>query len=282
LDILTEIDNKNPEKKSRVPLILIAAIIFLIIVAFVGVSTFLSNKNAEKAKLNDLINQSKQTINQTALSITRSAVELEKSLYLIGKDQELQKLLKEDTGEARESILKLFKDYKDRYTVVENIFLGTEDKKMYVYPQVELPADYDPSGRPWYINALNNKEFTWSEPYIDAGKGAAVITLSLPVYNEKEITGVLSVDLNLDLMVEEIKNITLGSKGYMMITDQNGIVIVHPDRQQIGFPSQIGDLLKSTKEDTGVIRYLYQGVEETAIYSKIDKLNLNLIGLIKK
>lgn len=283
---MTEIDKGKRKTKSKRFIILVAAIAFLVIAAFAmaeyyAISTLLSYKQERDNKSNDLINQSKQTINQASLAITKSADEIEKRLYLISKGQDFQGLLSEDKSGALENILKEFKDYRDTYPEVENIYVGMIDKKMHVYPEVELPKDYDPTSRPWYINALNNTEFTWSEPYLDFGTGNSMITLSLPVYNEDEVIGVLSVDLNLDLIVKEVKDIKFGANGYMIITDQNGTIIMHPNLEQIGHPLLIeglGDLI--SKEDTGIVKYTYQDKTKMAIYSKVDKMKLNIIGFM--
>jgi methyl-accepting chemotaxis protein len=272
----------------RKSIILIVTIIFLVIAAFVAtgyyaVSTFLSFKQAEKAMADSLIKQNEQIVNQTALSIADSAEKLEKSLYLISKAQVFQKFVNENKDEALENMLLEFKSFKDSNPEVEGIYLGTADKKMYIVPEFELPEDYDPTSRSWYINAVNNMEITWSEPYLDAINGNAIISLSLPVYNEDKIIGVLSVDLNLSLMVEKIKDIKLGDTGYLILIDQNGIVLMHPNKEQLGQEIHI-EVLKEliAKEDEGTVRYVYNDMEEYAIYSKIDKLKLNLIGLIKK
>jgi methyl-accepting chemotaxis protein len=287
LDILTDIDKEKRKIKSR-RYIIPAAIIFLVIAAFAAaeyyaVSTLLSYKQEHDDKSTALITQSKQTMNQTALTITKSANEIEKRLYLISKGQDFQKLLNEDNSTAIDNILKEFKNYKDTYPEVENIYIGTADKKLYVYPQVQLPEDFDPTSRPWYINVLNNMDFTWSEPYIDAGTGNAIITLSLPVYNEDEVIGVLGADLDLGVIVEQVKDIKLGTNGYMIITDQNGTIMMHPNGEQIGHPLLIEGLRDLvSKEELGIVKYSYQDVTKMAIYSKIDKMKLNLIGFIEE
>lgn len=281
-------DKEKRQIKSKRFIIVIAGGILLVIISFVmviffAISTFLSFKQSKDTLSDTLINQSKQTINQASLAITKSADNLEKSLGLIGENQDIRKLLDEDKDEAIENMLKVFMDYKNTYPEVQSIFLGTADKEMYIYPQVMLPEDYDPTSRVWYINALVNKGFTWSEPYMDIGTGSAIISLSLPIYNEDEVIGVLSLDLNLNLVVEKIKHIKLGSNGYMIITDQNGIMIVHPNAVLAGQQVPIEGLRDlASKEDIGIIRYSYLDKVETAIYSKIDKLKLNLIGLTIK
>ena len=285
---MSEIDKEKHKIKSKRFTIFIVAVIFIVVASFAAVeyfaiSTFLSFTRARNTLSENVINQSEQTIKQAALSITKSADELEKSLGLIGESQDMKKLLTENKDENTKSILKIFMNYKDTHPEVENIYLGTVNKEMYIYPQVELPMDYDPTGRSWYINALNNKGFTWSEPYMDASNGASIISLSLPIYNMEELVGVISTDLNLDMMAREIKDMKLEANGYVVITDQNGIVIVNPNNEVFG-PQMVNEELRdlTSKEDMGIIRYSYQDKVETAIYSKINKLKLNLIGFIKK
>ncbi|MDF2591624.1 MAG: hypothetical protein K0S75_1090, partial [Clostridia bacterium] len=93
---MTDIDKEKRKIKSR-RYIIPAAIIFLVIAAFAAaeyyaVSTLLSYKQERDDKSTALITQSKQTMNQTALTITKSANEIEKRLYLISKGQDFQKL----------------------------------------------------------------------------------------------------------------------------------------------------------------------------------------------
>jgi methyl-accepting chemotaxis protein len=281
LDILTDTNTKRSKKNSSLLLLLIITAVVLAIVAFSAVFTFLSYKQAN-TKLDNLIKERKQTINQTALLITKSAEKMEDSLASVSISEEIQKLLSEDTSEARENMLKVFEKYKAMYPGVESIYLGTAEKQMYIFPRLELPVDYDPTGRSWYRNASNNKEFTWSEPYMDVITGDIIISLSLPLYNENELMGVLSTDLKFDSIVEEIKSIEFGKTGYLMITDQNGMVVFHPAKEKLGLPSQIESISELTaEEDTGIINYSFNGKEQIAIYSKIDKLKMNLIGLLR-
>jgi methyl-accepting chemotaxis protein len=287
LDILTEINQEKHRKKTKGCLIIVVITAVLLLISISVAIYFASHKllliiQENKDAANNLIKQSEQKIIQTAQSMTRSAEELEKSLDALSKSDDIQKLSSENNEVAVENVRKAFQNYKEAHHETKAVFIGTADKEMYLYPQMELPQDYDPTSRSWYTNALNKNGFTWSEPYVDAVTGEAIISLSFPVLDKDELIGVIAFDLNMDLIAEEIKKMKLGTNGYMMITDQNGIVIMHPDKALIGMPIPI-DALKSLSDigDTGLVKYTYQEVDQIAAYSKIDKMNLILIGVIE-
>lgn len=280
--ILTELEREKGNKKSRSFLLLIIALIFLMLAAFAA-AAFLAYRQQNNERLNNLIRQSEQTVKQTSQSISKSAEKLEESLSVIGENSDLKKLLDRDNAEAIENVYKVFENYRETHPEVQGIYIGTEDKKMYVDPKFELPADYEPTSRSWYINALNKKGLAWSEPYADISAGTSIITLSLPVYSDNKLIGVLSADLNLNLIVEEIKDIKLGENGYAIITDQKGTVVMYSDKPPAGQPVPVEALRDLTAVgDSGLMEYIHQKENHLAVYSKIDKLNLNLIWMMRK
>jgi methyl-accepting chemotaxis protein len=288
LDILTEISKKGHKKKANGCLILVIVVAVLILISFVAAIYFasyryLTLRQESKKASEHLMKQSEQKIQQAAQSIAKSAGDFEERIDTLSKSVEIQKLLEGEDKEVVEAARKIFQDYKETNQEIKAIFLGTADKRMYIYPEMELPEGYDPTSRSWYTNAVQKNEFTWSDSYVDIATGEVLITLSLPMHHNNEIKGVLSVDLNLGFIVEEIKEISLGKNGNVMITDQNGILLMHPDKALIGMPIPV-DALKNIADlgEMGLIKYTYQGVNQIAAYSKIDKFNLTLIGLINK
>lgn len=252
--------------------------IFLVIISFIAFLSLL-NIQVNKFMADNMADYSMQTIDQLSIRIEESTIKIEESLRMISKNEDIQKLLNENDHEAVDGVLRVFKDYKDTYQEIENIYIGTTNKKMYLYPQLELPNDYDPTDRPWYTNALNKKEFVWSEPYFDGIIGKAFISLSIPVYNNDKLIGVLSTDVDLDSIVKGIKEVSLGNTGYAFIADQNGIVISHPNKEYIGQPIPIPELNEEiTKGNTGFIKYVYKDSEKLSGFTKVGKLNLNIVS----
>ena len=61
-----------------------------------------------------------------------------------------------------------FNEFVSVYDAVASIYIAMPDKSIQIIPEVDLGADFDPTSREWYVNAVSNKEkFNWSKPYVD-------------------------------------------------------------------------------------------------------------------
>ena len=91
---------------------------------------------------------------------------------------------------------------------------------------------YEPTKRPWYIDAHENKGYlTVVDPYLDAETGDIVITLSITLCDRESV-------LALDLNMEEIQSIaeknTLQDGGTIkMVLDGHGDVLAHSDKNEL-------------------------------------------------
>lgn len=279
---MTEMDaryhdtNRNRGKREGLKALAVV-LISSVIISFIAFLSLL-NIQANELMADTMVDYSMQTIDQLSIRIEESAIKIEESLSVMSTTEDIQNLLGENNHEATEGVLRVLKDYKETYQEIENVYIGTTNKEMYLYPQVELPNDYDPTSRPWYKDALNKEGFVWSEPYYDAMTGKAIISLSIPVYNNDELIGVLSADIDLNSIVRGVKEVSFGNTGYAFITDQNGHMIYHPNKEYMGRPIPIPELNEAiTKGNTGFIKYVYNDSEKLSGFTKVGKLNLNII-----
>ncbi len=105
-----------------------------------------------------------------------------------------KKLANIQNDDEIEDILRQFKDISK--ADVENIYFGKQDSGiMHLIPKLELPDDYDPRQRPWYIDKEN--EYYISDIYIDIISEMQILTMSKPVYKNEEFLGVIGVDIKL-------------------------------------------------------------------------------------
>jgi adenylate cyclase len=86
---------------------------------------------------------------------------------------------------------------------------------------------YDARTRPWYWKTLRTDRPYVSEPYLSFSIGAPVITVSAPLRGK--VPGVLAADLKLDTFSEFVQAQRPGQHGTVMIFDQAGALIAHPD-----------------------------------------------------
>ncbi|MBV7272425.1 methyl-accepting chemotaxis protein [Clostridium sp. PL3] len=168
---------------------------------------------------------------------------------------------------------------------LKSVYFGASDKKFYLYPKTELPADFDPTSRPWYKDALNNKgKSVVSEVYIDTGTKKPVISISRAVEKNGQIVGVVAVDIDLNKMSDKISSKQIGKLGYIAITNSSGIVIAHKDKSLIGTDSMLKlDLWKSVSQNKeGFSEYKYNNELKYAAFSTNELTRWKVIAIIPK
>ncbi len=88
-------------------------------------------------------------------------------------------------------------------------YLGDEKGVFTSWPDLPLPADYDPRKRPWYQDAVKANAPVLTEPYNDASSGDLIISAAIPVKRDGKLAGVVGSDFSLETMVDMIKEIDL-------------------------------------------------------------------------
>jgi adenylate cyclase len=89
---------------------------------------------------------------------------------------------------------------------------------------------YDARTRPWYREAMKADRSQVSSPYLSFSIGAPVITVSSPLRGK--VLGVLAADLKLDTFSDFVQAQRPGQHGIVLIFDQTGSLIAHPDFAQ--------------------------------------------------
>ena len=86
---------------------------------------------------------------------------------------------------------------------------------------------YDARTRPWYRETMRLDGPFVTAPYLAFSIGAPVITVSAPLRGK--VPGVLAADLKLDTFSDFVQAQRPGPHGVVMIFDQAGSLIAHPD-----------------------------------------------------
>ncbi|MDV7339183.1 methyl-accepting chemotaxis protein [Terasakiella sp. A23] len=111
-------------------------------------------------------------------------------------------------------------------------YLGTAQGDMLMFPDSELPDGYDPRKRPWYGDAAKAGASTLTEPYVDAFSGELIVTMASPVFKDKDLLGVVGGDIKIGVLVDIVRSLDLGGIGYAFLVNDQGIVLIHPDKEQ--------------------------------------------------
>lgn len=121
-----------------------------------------------------------------------------------------------------DSIMELNPALLDCYTAYDDttLFMAVTDTST-------LPAGFDATTRSWYQDAKTKKTTVFTSPYIDTATGAMIITISAPIYENGQFTGVFGCDITLDAVMEIVGSMKLSENGYPVMADREGNFMIH-------------------------------------------------------
>ncbi|QED47717.1 methyl-accepting chemotaxis protein [Cytobacillus dafuensis] len=182
-----------------------------------------------------------------------------------------------------EEITALFEKIAKQNELITNMYIGTENKEFIIYPNdYPLPAGYDPTTRPWYspLQDAEKDSYFITDAYLDAGTDTYMITVSMPLYKNNELYGVLGVDLSLEKLTASIADTKVGNSGYVILTDKEGALLAYKDHELVLKNENISSLpiFKEKKDgniylDINQVTYVSDKEEETGwqIFSVISQ-----------
>jgi len=111
-----------------------------------------------------------------------------------------------------------------------NVYVGYASKTAKFSDPTGVPADYDPTIRPWYQQALHDDAPVVTAPYVDAGTGKLVVTFAVPVKENGELKAVVAGDVTMDSVVANVREIhpTPASSGLLLNSDGSVIAASDP------------------------------------------------------
>lgn len=110
-----------------------------------------------------------------------------------------------------------------------NVYVGYANRTAKFSDPTGVPADYDPTGRPWYKQAEAAGHPVATPPYIDAGSGKLVVTFAVPVMEAGTLKAVVAGDVSMDSVVSNVNTIHPTPGSFGMLVDKSGVIIAHPD-----------------------------------------------------
>ncbi|WP_238882057.1 methyl-accepting chemotaxis protein [Clostridium sp. YIM B02551] len=249
----------------RVRLLSILLLLCIVPVLILGI---LSYKQSYTLLSNKLQVSADQNLTQVNKSIDNYFTGIENTTDMMSVNANLRDI--EAHPEYLSNVMGLLGDIKNSHKDFLNVYFGHATKKMDIYPAQQLPADYDPTIRPWYQKAVENKgKVVFSDPYKDASSGNFVVSVSKAVENNGQIVGVVSIDLSLDTLSKQLSDIKLGNSGYVYITDAAGNAIAHPNAGELGANNVTKlDIWKDVQSKAkGFGTYTYKGEKKFSSYA---------------
>lgn len=107
-----------------------------------------------------------------------------------------------------------------------DLFIADSNGISYTFDGTPIPV----ADREYYQAAISGNMFI-SDPYVTRSDnvGTFVVTLSIPIYTDQRITGILVMDIKAEELSGMIKDVVIGETGYCYVINEKGTVIAHPD-----------------------------------------------------
>lgn len=228
-------------------LILAFAFILLIPSIIIGYASYQTSKGKVNEHMFNQANENINLLNSTFSQFIKSqtdnigylAAELSEATYI---------------GENPPMRLNYMVPYLENHPDVSNVDFGAENGFYVNVFNKEMPADYDHKVRPWYIEAMANKDKAIiTDPYISKTTGDHVIGISQVI---KDGTGVIHFEVKLETLANVTKDIKIGRDGFIGVLGKDQSFVIHPTREIGTKLSEESPHMKMYQSDTGQYKYI--------------------------
>ncbi|WWT77068.1 methyl-accepting chemotaxis protein [Bacillus safensis] len=159
---------------------------------------------------------------------------------------------------------------------VVGFYAASKNRDFIQFPKVDMPKGYDPTTRDWYQQAMQNEkgEPVVTNPYISATTNGMVVTIAQRL---KDGSGVIGIDIDVQDIVNKIKDIKIGREGYPIIANKNKQIVAHPEEKSGSKVTEnISSILYSGKEGTST--YENKGEQKRLVFVTNDLTGWKIAG----
>lgn len=151
----------------------------------------------------------------------------------------------------------------------------------------------DQSQEEFFSDVINNERFV-TDPYIETYENRAIITISVPIYNNGTKVGALCGVSDLSRAYNIFKEKIVGNEGYAFVIDKDGNYIAHKNRDYIFNKNNFFEDLNNKKEDietlkeniennnTNLEEVILDDVEYYAVFSTLKAKDWELVFIVPK
>ena len=252
--------------------------VMVLFLAGISIMTIISSADVKSKTEQSVLKTSEALVNEMGFSINNFLTQFEKGISQESHSPTLAgftaKTLPKDVEEELDYFLQLRDD-------ASSIYFATPDKKTTIRPEADLGADFDPTTREWYMDAIATpEEVAWSQPYEDQATGEFVITVSKAVQNNGKLVGVVALDVQLESLSKKIIESDVGYNGYITLLDEQGVVLAHP--VQTGDNWMKNDFVKKMYdggEARGAVHYSFDKDNYINVYSTVPEFDWKVMAV---
>ncbi|MBM7869693.1 methyl-accepting chemotaxis protein [Clostridium pascui] len=270
--------SKNNRLKGSIKNKLIFLLIGIIVIPIVTLA-LITYSNAKHVLGSEFKKNSMQMAEKLSSTIETYITENENNINMLSNNLNIRDVLNNKPEELLYTYNAL-QSYQEVHTDSMAVYIATHDKRLFVYPKVNLPKGFDPTARLWYQQAMKAGKMTWTEPYVDEASGKLTVTVAKPVRNSKgELIGVVGADISLDVLSKLVSETRLGKEGHFFIANSKGNILAHTDKVFNNKEIPVKDILDAvTSKKSDTIEYSYNGENNFAVFTTNNKTGWSIVG----
>ncbi|WP_129408712.1 SpoIIE family protein phosphatase [Marinitoga lauensis] len=181
--------------------------------------------------------------------------------------------------ESEKKVLETLKNYRNANKNIEFIYTGYKNKKI-IIDNWEVPPEYDPTIRPWYLEGLKNPEKVYiGTPYREYTSKQWLISTGKALIKDGEVVGVLSADCSIKDFVNLINSDISYKTGQSFVINKDGIVILHKDLDYIN--KKLFTDLDIFKGKSGIIKSNFNSKKYYIAYTKLASTGWYVITMVE-
>lgn len=160
-----------------------------------------------------------------------------------------------------------------------NVYVGYASKTAKFSDPAGVPADYDPTIRPWYQQVVSQDGPVVTAPYVDAGTGKLVVTFAVPVKENGTLQAVVAGDVAMDSVVANVRGIhpTPASSGLLLNSDGSVIAASDPALTLKPFAEIITGTDLAALKSGNLVEGTFDGGEKTFVATPVPGTNWMLV-----
>lgn len=157
---------------------------------------------------------------------------------------------------------------------ITDLYLGLSDGYFNYAKAPEATGKTDPTGRPWYQQAVAAGKMVFTEPYIGRTSGKLLLSVAKPIKADGKVIGVVSGDISLETLNAKVSEVKYHGEGRGFIFDKNGKILAsaNPDfvNKEVSSLEGFGEhLSEMTSKDTGYFTFTMDGEERVCAYKTV-------------
>ena len=252
------------------------------------ISSTLGELRQSSTTIASIIDEAKNNIVMVSNFSVHARLAGVKTNFLTTTDAVLAQIPPDD--EAGKILYEAYTPLRESHPNYLAIYTGTREGKFVMNhkdPNKKQPAGYDPRQRPWWKQTVASpREAVVTDVYEGVGKMPMISVCKAILGSSGEVLGISAMDITLAQITDIIKNVRIGRTGYVILVQNDGVVISDPKKIENNFKkiSEIGaDSLAAfftSGETTGTVR-IGAAQYNAAVYTS-PELKWRFIGLIEE